>query len=277
MLQARQHSAAAILSGWSSSYASIQAAESIYLNRPTRQDNHVPFEVAPFENKDVVQKFANVRTSVQRRDSAASDGGADGAIVPAAASAPMQIDEAAIRSDMQWLSKGDKVQFDELNDAVAPLSTALLFNGALRVHALLDVLRQHFLGESLPSEVRRPTKLPKLVAPTPFSRASAQWVDVEKTRTLKSNSSGSSTVGDKSHTAELSGVFFPGQVKRLLELLRVVLPGCACSFTVDQHQNDGINSFTQLGLRRVTAVECVGEQTPPSGKTVWNWEFKLGA
>jgi len=249
------------------------------------QENHVPFDIAPFEIAEVAQKVNSARASLQRQatEEHLLESGVEGMqIVPTtdAPLAPVRHDEAEIRSDLHWLGESaahhppDKVRFDELKSGVAPLSSALFFNGALPVHALLDVLRQYFLKEPIQPEVRPPSKLPKLVAPSPFSNAAAQWADVIKTKTHKSNTDGSGPVA-VAHTAEVSGFFFPGQVRKFLELLRVVLPGCSCSFGAESPHTAGINTFTQLGLRRVTAVEC--EQVCIDGQTTWNWEFKLGA
>lgn len=78
------------------------------------------------------------------------------------------------------------------------------------------------------------------------------------------------------HTAELSGWFFPGQVRRLAELLRVALPNFACELAAEPRHATGINAFTQLGMRRIAAVECVCAGTGPDGNAIWKWGFKFG-
>merc|ERR1719235_2118573 len=50
-------------------------------------------------------------------------------------------------------------------------SSALLFKGAREVHAMLDVLRQFFLGSPLPSGFMPPANLPTLIAPVHFTYA----------------------------------------------------------------------------------------------------------
>jgi len=154
--------------------------------RTMLQENHVPFEIAALSTGG--SAVANSRGGLDMR--AAEDASALGqdagsrALVSRASDASVSaVDDN--RSDMrECRSDGLKVVTPDEIASTAPLSSALLFEGAWRVHALLDVLRQHFLGAPLASAPAPPTRLPRLAAPEPFSRAAAKSAEVLKTQTL---------------------------------------------------------------------------------------------
>jgi len=241
------------------------------------QENHVPFEVA-----------------LLRIDSPAA-GGADGAsepkvggrwpaeseaIVPsthgsALVAAPgataAKVPEEDTRAELWALRRdGESVVSPEDMLGKVVLSEALWFEGAWRVHALLDVLRQHFLAAPLPASPPPPSRLPRLISPSPFGHATARCAEVIKTQTLQNPAGGSV------YTAELGGFFFPRQVRMLLEMLRVLLPSFSCAMLADARHHTGINAFTQLGMRHIESVECERTQGGCAAAAGWKWDFKLG-
>lgn len=243
------------------------------------QENHVPFEVAPYDVTcnslgEGWGPAAPAEASALEADLQAPST----SLVPATVTNVMRqlvraqstvAEDDEIRSDLRELRRGgEKVATPGQVGNVTPASSALWFEGAWRVHALLDVLRQYFLKAPLASAARPPPRLPQLIAPAPFSHAATQWAEVLRTQTLQITGQGGS------HIAELGGFFFPGQVRRLLELLRVVLPSSSCSLSADPRHSTGLNAFTLLGLRRVEVVEC--EQILGADGAIWKWEFKLG-
>lgn len=229
--------------------------------RTMLQENHVQFEVANIDQNSNLQHSQEIPGQSQDAKTQA--------IVPTAGSSQKMMEE--IRSDLRKLRRdGEKVVTPDEMNRVTPLSSALWFEGSLRVHALLDVLRQYFLGAPLSASPPSPPRLPRLVAPAPFSHAAVQSATVLKTQTVQNNNK-------ELHTAELSGCFFPQQVRRFLELLRVLLPSFTCSLTADPRHSVGVNAFTQLGMRRIESVECKCITAGSSGATNWKWEFKLGA
>jgi hypothetical protein len=127
-----------------------------------------------------------------------------------------------------------------------------------------------------------------------FSHAAVHTAEVVKTQTLRGplaaaafaaaageNSPQSTSAPEQYHTAELSGCFFPSQVRRLLELFRVPLPSFTCRLYAEEKQNTGINVFSRLGMFRVQGVRC-DSRAPSSavagaaeGAREWHWEFEL--
>merc|ERR1712048_1325727 len=111
--------------------------------------------------------------------------------------------------------------------AAMPASSTLWFEGAWRVHALLDVLRQHALGAPLSGARTAAPTLPRLIAPSPFAHATACSAEVVKTQSVPAVASGAPGGRQETETrnvAELIGFFFPTQVRKLLELFRMLLP-----------------------------------------------------
>jgi len=223
------------------------------------QANHVSFEVAgPSQSA----KNPNGRTLTTKSSEEET----------LAAAAP-SVSTEEIRADMRWLRRsGEKVLTSIDKDSTMPLSAALLFQGSWEVHALIDVMHQHFLGESIPSAPPAPQRLPRLLATAPFTHASIKCAEVIKTHGAPVTGTSNRTV---CHSAELSGWFFPSQAKRLLELLRVLLPNFACKFTSEPRHSNGINAFTVLGARRVEALECECAGAGSDGATSWKWGFTL--
>merc|ERR1719409_595920 len=111
------------------------------------------------------------------------------------------------------------------------LST-LYFEGSWRVHALLDMLRQHALGAPVRPAPPVPRQLPKLVAPAPFAHARARMAEVVRTGSRPVENQEGGKPGTRGF-AELSGCFFPNQVKRIVEYLRVVFPKFACELAAE--------------------------------------------
>lgn len=220
------------------------------------QENHVPFEVALLPAADAAEQGGEAKGEAPA-----------GAAAAEAAHAPAMTDVLYELQDLRRV--GEKVVTPEEISGKTPRSSALWFEGAWRVHALLDVLRQHFLAAPLPNAPRAPARLPRLLAPAPFCHASVRSAEVLRTQTQELPGS----AGPR-HRAELAGVFFPSQVRRLLETLRVLLPSFACGFTSEARYSHGVNAFTQLGMRRIEGVEC---ECTGAGATNWKWEFKLGA
>lgn len=205
---------------------------------------------------------------------------------PALAAAAMAAEN---RSEIRELRRdGMKVVTEDIS-GVRPESSALWFDGSWRVHALIDILRQHFLGSPLPSSASMPARLPRLLASAPFVHATARFAEVVKTQTTHessatsgaapapANGSGGDGCEEPRHSAELSGWFCPSQVRKLLELLRVPLRSFSCAFSVDSKHCLGMNTFTQLGMRRIESVACECTSAMPAGASNFKWEFKLGS
>merc|ERR1711904_417473 len=134
-------------------------------------------------------------------------------------------------------------------------SSALLFKGAREVHAMLDVLRQFFLGSPLPSGFMPPANLPTLIAPVHFTYAAWRPAEVVSTKSMVADN-----VDDPSrHSAELQGFFFPFQLRRLVEQLRIVLQRSqrfVCQVSSESRHSAGINAFTRLGKRHIKTIQC---------------------
>jgi len=242
------------------------------------QENHVSFEVAEITSQaDPASPSELTSEEKQQRLQHEEEGGKTQLAVPFAAEHPASSMEQ-IRSDLRELRRiGEKVVTPDEQTRITPLSSALWFEGAWRVHGMLDVLRQHFLAAPLPGGPPSAVRLPRLVAPTTFCHASVKCAEVLKTQTFKAGGT-PGMPGDKvQHIAELSGNFFPGQVRRLLELLRVLLPSFECNLVTEQRHTVGINAFTQLGMHYVEAVKCESAGAGLGGTLGWKWEFKLGA
>merc|ERR1712187_165242 len=107
-------------------------------------------------------------------------------------------------------------------------------------------------------------------APAPFSHATASTAEVIRTQTLANPNGGSN------HIAELSGIFFPRQVRHLVEVLRVLLPRFSCDLVPDAQHSVGVNAFTQLGMQRLEAIECERTHNPKEPAPGWKWKFKVG-
>lgn len=242
------------------------------------QENHVSFEVAEIASQEDPALASELTTEEKgQRIEHEEENGKTQLAVPFATEPPASSMEQ-IRSDLRELRRiGEKVVTPDEQSRITPLSSALWFEGAWRVHGLLDVLRQHFLAAPLPGAPPSAVRLPRLVAPTTFCHASVKSAEVLKTQTVKA-SGAPGMPGDKvQHSAELSGNLFPGQVRRLLELLRVLLPSFECNLVTDQRHCVGINAFTQLGMHHIEAVKCESAGTGLGGTVGWKWEFKLGA
>jgi len=242
--------------------------------RTMLQENHVPFEVAMIR-KTVDGGAQNIGQDLrggQRSDDAAAR--KEEALVPAGSAPPPsgavpEMEE--VRNDLRELRRdGQKVVTPEEMNGVVPMSSALWFEGSWRVHALLDVLRQHFLAAPLTASPLAAPRLPRLVAPAPFSHAAVSSAEVLRTQTLPGSGQ------QPQYTAELGGFFFPGQVRRLLEFLRVLLPSFSCGLTAEARHRLGINAFTPLGTRHIESVECERTQAGADSAAGWKWDFKLG-
>jgi len=232
--------------------------------RTMLQENHVPFEVAKIRRSPGTQDASDSRD--QQLDGALAV--REEALV--LAGGPKAVPELETQSDLRELRRdAEKVVFPEEMNSVTPMSSALWLEGSWRVHALLDVLRQHFLAAPLAASPLAAPRLPRLVSPAPFAHAAVSSVEVLGTQTLPGN-------GQPQYTAELGGFFFPGQVRRLLEFLRVLLPSFSCGFTAEAHHRLGINAFTPLGTRHIESVECERTQAGADSAAGWKWEFKLG-
>lgn len=235
------------------------------------RESHVGFDIANIPQKKLARTASIVPIDPTT------------AIVPADR-VPNIIEEN--QADLRDLRKdGERVVTPDEMSKAKPPSTALWFEGAWRVHGMLDVLRQFLLSAPLPSApTAAPPRLPRLIAPMPFSHAAVHSTEVVKTQTSRAGIGASSTAStvrekvnngeDERHTVELSGCFFPGQVRRLLELLRVPLPSFTCRLAAEPRHSTGINAFTQLGMYRLEGVRC--ERLPAAeGSEGWNWEFEL--
>ncbi|CAJ1380836.1 unnamed protein product [Effrenium voratum] len=155
---------------------------------------------------------------------------------------------------------GIKASTPEVRNALS--TAALWFQGPWRVQCLMDVLRQYFLGQPSPGFPPPPQHLPKLFATGPFVNSTVKSAQVVKI----AREPGRTDPGE--HMAELRGRFFPLQLRKFLELLRVSLPKFSCELLAP---NDcaGLNSFTQLGQHRIEAVSC--ERSSDN----WRWSFQL--
>lgn len=233
--------------------------------RTMLQENHVGFDIADVFGSKV--------------DAA---GAGDGLASASTAVVPFQNDRAAqeeksLLKEMRELRKDNEKVLSpgRPRRANKPVSTALWLEGAWRVHAMLDVLRQFFLAAPLEAKPTSPSRLPRLIAPVPFSHAALHAAQVVKTHTPKPPGSGATAGGaatankGNEYVAELSGCFFPIQVRRLLELLRVPLPSFSCRLVAESRHSPGINAFTKLGSYRVEGVRCEKDGDK------WKWAFEL--
>lgn len=251
--------------------------------RSMLQDSHVAFDIA-----DISQKSKSI---ARRASEPAGTESATTAIVPIDPAMSTSLNDN--QADLRDLRRGGErvVTPDEMS-RVKPASTALLFEGAWRVHGMLDVLRQFLLDAPVPSAPEsRPPRLPRLIAPMSFSHAAVHSAEVVKTQTLKAGSAaaaasaaasadatapaGRDKASEDKHMVELSGCFFPGQVRRLLELLRVPLPSFTCRLAAEPRHSTGINAFTQLGMYRLEGVRCERLPVAEGSERQWNWEFEL--
>eukprot|EP00929_Paragymnodinium_shiwhaense_P021900 TRINITY_DN14158_c0_g1_i1.p1 TRINITY_DN14158_c0_g1~~TRINITY_DN14158_c0_g1_i1.p1 ORF type:complete len:568 (-),score=176.40 TRINITY_DN14158_c0_g1_i1:39-1742(-) len=227
------------------------------------QENHVPFDVADFEDEvgsdamqaDLPALEDGYPTDGDATADAIDAGAADGQLVQAPsrrlrkAGSALTLDSPGrlgrrssledIQDLRQCMADGFRVTTPEeiAADKKKPMLSTLWFDGSWRVHALLDVLRQHALAAPMSPAPPVPRQLPKLVAPAPFSHARARTAEVVQTRSAPLN--------------------------------------------VDQKQDrrtKGINAFTKLGMFSVEGVEC--ERFPTGVQPdafEWKWEFRLGA
>lgn len=152
-------------------------------------------------------------------------------------------------------------------------NSSLFFDSAHRVHALLDVLRQHALAAPLAAAPAPAPQLPRLLAPAAFCNSTARSAEVSRTYSISPEVDGAAGM----HFADLCGRFFPCQLRSLLNNLRVPLPSFECHMVADARYCEGINTFTQLGMRRIEAVKCERAASSASGAADWRWEFSLGA
>lgn len=265
------------------------------------QENHVPFEIADFD--EVHEGGGTMQPGTQAAIEAPAVGEA---IVPRAPPTQLMAASAAAQPLRKTISELEDIDDlrecrrdglkvvtpEESSHGTGPSSSALWFEGSWRVHALLDILRQHFLAAPLAGGPPSPQRLPRLLAPAPFPHAAARSAEVMRTSSVSApqadmGGGGAATSGEakisastvaasgKCHTAELSGCFFPSQVRRLLELLRVLLPSFSCTLTADARRSAGINAFTKLGNFRVETVRCERHRPKPEAPFDWRWEFKL--
>lgn len=243
--------------------------------RTMLQESHVPFEVAVLCKVSTEGPPSNGATAPATVAAAATSEGVlvatSGGVPGKNSSANGAAEHDQLKSDLRELrSVGERVVCPEEVNGTLPICEALWFEGAWRVHALLDVMRQHFLAAPLPGAPRPPNKLPRLLSPTQFGNSTARSAEVIGTQTL------SRQVGGSVYTAELEGFFFPRQVRMLLEMFRVLLPSFSCGMTADVRHRAGINAFTQLGMKHVEFVECERTQAGRDAAAGWRWEFKLG-
>eukprot|EP00930_Biecheleria_cincta_P055195 TRINITY_DN41543_c0_g1_i1.p1 TRINITY_DN41543_c0_g1~~TRINITY_DN41543_c0_g1_i1.p1 ORF type:complete len:523 (-),score=80.21 TRINITY_DN41543_c0_g1_i1:86-1654(-) len=232
---------------------------SSYELRTLLQVNHVPFEMAPASALPQInageESLAIVAQDKKEEDVARAE--------------DVARDVRELRRD------GEKARLPEDGPGQGGvLCTALLFQGTRRVHALIDVLRQHFLGQPIfPLRPTPPQQLPLLLAPAPFANAKVKSADVLKTLTCLAEASGNSQT---LFTAELQGRFFPMQLRRLLELFRVLLPSFSCDFTAPPRHGASANVFTQLRGRRIESVSCESVAASPDRPANWKWDFRIG-
>eukprot|EP00933_Yihiella_yeosuensis_P027651 TRINITY_DN21551_c0_g2_i1.p1 TRINITY_DN21551_c0_g2~~TRINITY_DN21551_c0_g2_i1.p1 ORF type:complete len:594 (-),score=129.96 TRINITY_DN21551_c0_g2_i1:132-1841(-) len=264
---------------------------SSYQLRSLLQANHVHFEMMI---ADVAQEAPATTSSSSPK--AVDDGalvavssfGGSALVVPGGVDGAADEMTTAVAELRALRRDGETVTApeDAAGSLSIPSSSALFFKGKWRVHALIDVLRRYLLGHPLPGAEKTPNKLPVLLAPGPFVNAAAKSAEVVKTQTVSAasasaqsgagvNDAGTGTggTGDIHCSAELNGVFFPSQVRRLMELLRVLLPSFSCEFPNAPKHGVGTNVFTQLGARRIEAVSCEGTGNPSK----WKWDFRVGS
>mmetsp|Transcript_52024 Transcript_52024/g.123868 ORF Transcript_52024/g.123868 Transcript_52024/m.123868 type:complete len:543 (+) Transcript_52024:107-1735(+) len=240
------------------------------------QDNHVDFEIAPMLASEAAAAASSGPVRRLRRVATGASANSDTdsmALVPQLDDLmPADLAAEAVTESLSELRRdGEKVVFMDNGSsgagAVTSRSSALLFEGSRRVHALLDVLRQLFLGGPLYSLPAGRPKLPRLLAPGPFRNSKQHSADVVvRTQTVN---------GQKLHTAELQGVFFPKQVKLFLELLRVAMHSYACDLAVEERHSAGINAFCDLGSRCIARIECASCGKAADGTAAWGWKFVL--
>lgn len=228
--------------------------------RALLQANHVAFEMAPaFESPDT--SAAEESLALVAQDNELERGSATEDVA--------RMDVRALRKD------GEKARLPEDQAGQGGmLCTALFFQGTRRVHALIDVLRQHFLAQPIfPTRPQPPMRLPLLLAPAPFANAKVKSADVLKTLSSVADAAGNSQT---QFTAELQGRFFPSQLRRLLELFRVLLPSFSCDFTAPPRNGASANAFTQLRGRRIESVSCESVNASPDRPASWKWNFRIG-
>lgn len=177
------------------------------------------------------------------------------------------LDDAA-RHELQELeNKGERVL--RKDDDTSAYNVQLWFDGRTSVHAMLDVLRQYFLGHSLEQAPKPLARLPLLVSATPFPWASTEMAEVVKIREATSGAAGAPA------SAELHGLFFPTKARRLAELLRVTHHEFTMEFPQEPQHGSGVNVFTILGPRRIESVTCEKLGSDPSERSKFSWEFRL--
>mmetsp|Transcript_42209 Transcript_42209/g.86075 ORF Transcript_42209/g.86075 Transcript_42209/m.86075 type:complete len:478 (+) Transcript_42209:41-1474(+) len=160
---------------------------------------------------------------------------------------------------------GEKATTLGLRDLEDTSSPALLFKGSWRVHVLMDVLRQYFLGQPNPSAPPSPTRLPRLLSPKPFVNARAKTAEVVKLST--------------DPATELRGSFFPQQLQYFLTLLRVSYPKFRCELGAGRGKESsqgpqgrgGLNAFTLLKQHRIESVSC----DRVDGGAADKWHFRI--
>ncbi|CAE8588698.1 unnamed protein product [Polarella glacialis] len=259
---------------------------SSYELRSVLQENHVHFEMAAASVQAGFPWAPGVAGQLAPDETAAA-----GSLVAPPAADPgsrLGTSEDMVQTDLRELRRDGEAVLapEELGRGAGPAVSALWFEGSWRVHALLDVLRQQMLGHPLPSSPPAPRRLPLLLAPAPFANASVKSAEVVKTQTTSApastaptaagSTSGDPAAGASHGVAELRGCFFPSQVRRFLELLRVLLPSFSCEFHLAHRHGAGANVFTQLGPRRIEAVSCECTGASPGKPADWKWEFRVG-
>eukprot|EP00434_Breviolum_minutum_P025825 symbB.v1.2.022830.t1/scaffold2043.1/size110972/4 len=146
-----------------------------------------------------------------------------------------------------------------------PKTSALLFEGSWRIHVMIDVLRQFFLEQSRISSPPSPARLPRLLSPQAFVNASLKTGTVVKC-----------TDAGGTGTAELRGRFFPLNLRRFLELLRVCLPNFICELPEHRpdkvQQRGGPNAFTMLKQHRIESISC---DKIEKDVAAWKWSFRI--
>eukprot|EP00931_Biecheleriopsis_adriatica_P106091 TRINITY_DN80601_c0_g1_i1.p1 TRINITY_DN80601_c0_g1~~TRINITY_DN80601_c0_g1_i1.p1 ORF type:complete len:529 (+),score=115.01 TRINITY_DN80601_c0_g1_i1:53-1639(+) len=238
---------------------------SSYELRTFLQENHVHFVMA---SADTLMRGRRAEPSSTK----------EGALVPVSSDGPA-IAEVDVRADIRELRRDGENALapEDLADHNQPSCTALWFQGSHRVHSLLDLLRQYFVCEQLLLACPKPySRLPLLLAPAVFANATVKSAEVVKTWNVPA-AAGTTTEGSAAKTqsmAELHGRFFPLQLKRFLELLRVLCPAFSCDLTTPQ-RHAGANAFTQLGLRRIVGVSCESTGASPGTPAGWKWDFRL--
>jgi hypothetical protein len=236
------------------------------------QESQVEFEIAEISRAPVSRHASD---TLRQMPSNAGQDDACTAIAPAPAGTSSITENQTELRDLR--RDGEKVLTPDEIGRVKPPSTALLFEGAWRVHGLLDVMRQFLLSAPLPSApIATPVRLPRLIAPKPFTHAAVHSADIVKSQTRPPTAaSPSNTKVDERHTVELSGCFFPNQVQRLLELLSIPLASFTCRMACDPRHSTGINAFTQLGMYRLEGICCERPNSERATRDASYWEFEL--